>query len=166
MFFFLTGGNLFRGLYVLFNESHFLKQLIHFSVMKTIINILLFGVFILFPHAGNAQMISVSGVVKNYVTDRAIENASIYEAFSGIGTISNSDGYYHLLLKPGKQHLNITSPGFEKYSQEFRLTGDTIISLQLIPVNFGEKEIVADRDSEKLTDGQTAVKIQSEKKKF
>lgn len=134
--------------------------------MKTIINILLFGVFILFPHAGNAQMIPVSGIVKNYVTDRAIENASIYEAFSGIGTISNSDGYYHLLLKPGKQQLNISSPGFEKYSQEFRLTGDTIISVQLIPMSIGGKEIVADSNSGNSTDGQTAVKIQSEKTKF
>ena len=134
--------------------------------MKTIINILLFGVFVLFPYAGNAQMISVSGVVKDYVSDNAIENASIYEAFSGIGTISNSNGYYHLLLKPGNQQLNISSPGFEKYSQEFRLTGDTIISVQLIPINFGERETVADRDSDNLTDVQTAVKIQSEKENF
>ena len=134
--------------------------------MKTIINILLFGIFILMPNAGNAQMISVSGVVKDYVSDNAIENASIYEAFSGIGTISNSNGYYHLLLKPGNQQLKISSPGFEKYSQEFYLTGDTLISVQLIPINTGEKEIVADRATENVTDGQAVVKIQSEKKKF
>lgn len=134
--------------------------------MKTIINILLFGVFIFMPHAINAQMISVSGYVKNYVSDKAIENATIYETFSGIGTISNSNGYYHLLLKPGNQHLDISISGFGKYSQEFHLAGDTIISVQLIPENFGGKEIVADSDSENVPDRQTSGKVRSENKKF
>lgn len=118
------------------------------------------------PHAINAQMISVSGYVENYVSEKAIESATIYEVFSGIGTISNSSGYYHLLLKPGKQHLDISSPGFGNYSQEFHLTGDTIISVQLIPRNYSEKEIVADRDLENVTDGQTSSKSRSENKKF
>jgi hypothetical protein len=134
--------------------------------MKTIVNLFLFGVLILLPHPGTAQMISVSGYVKNYVSDKAIENASIYETFSGIGTISNSNGYYHLLLKPGKQHLDVSYTGFEKYSKEFQLTGDTIISVQLIPENFGGKVIVADRNSNNVPDGQTEVNAQSGNKKF
>lgn len=134
--------------------------------MKTIINLLLFGVFAFVPYAGNAQLVAVSGYVKNYVSDRAVENATIYEAFSGIGTITNSDGYYRLLLKPGKQHLNITSSGFERYSEEFTLRNDTVISVQLIPENFGGNVIVADRDSEKLPGAHTAVKPESGSKDF
>lgn len=132
--------------------------------MKTIINLLLFGVFILMPHAGNAQLVSVSGYVKNYVSEKAMENAAVYEAFSGIGTITNDSGYYRLLLKPGNQHLNFSSSGFEKYSREFNLAVDTIISVQLIPENFAGKEIVAARDSGNLPDRQTAEKVNKENK--
>lgn len=109
--------------------------------MKTILNYLLFLGFILIPEFGNAQLLSVSGYVKDFVSDNAIENATVYENKSGIGTITNNEGYYKLLLKPGNQHLTISNPGFENFTQKFVLSSDTIITISMKPDNFRKLEL-------------------------
>lgn len=109
--------------------------------MKTILNyLLLFGI-ILIPEYGHAQLLSVSGYVKNFVSDNAIENATVYENELGIGTITNKEGYYKLLLKPGTQQLTISNPGFENFSKNFVLTNDTIISVAMKPANLKKLEL-------------------------
>ena len=109
--------------------------------MKTILNFLiLFGILIV-PEYGQAQLIAVSGYVKNFVSDKVLENVSVYENESGIGTISNNDGYYKLLLKPGKQYLKISSHDFEDFSAKFELKVDTIITVRLKPNNYKQLEL-------------------------
>ena len=109
--------------------------------MKIILNFLiLFGILIV-PEYGQAQLLAVSGYVKNFVSDKVLENVSVYENESGIGTISNNDGYYKLLLKPGKQYLKISSHGFEDFSAKFELKGDTIITVRLKPDNYKQLEL-------------------------
>ena len=109
--------------------------------MKTILNFLiLFGILIV-PEYGQAQLIAVSGYVKNFVSDKVLENVSVYENESGIGTISNNDGYYKLLLKPGKQYLKISSHDFEDFSAKFELKGDTVITVRLKPNNYKQLEL-------------------------
>ncbi|HKL31490.1 MAG TPA: carboxypeptidase-like regulatory domain-containing protein [Tangfeifania sp.] len=109
--------------------------------MKTILNIfILFTVFIV-PEYGQAQLLSVSGYVKNFVSDKVLENVSVYENESGIGTISNSDGYYKLLLKPGTRNLKLSSHGFEDFPMKFELKGDTIITVRLKPNNYKQPEL-------------------------
>jgi len=101
------------------------------------------GVVILFPQVAEAQLLSLSGYVKNFITGEPIENAAIYETASGIGTITNRDGYYKLLLQKGEQKLKITSAGSESYNATFVMASDTIVSVELKPHNFSKNSIVA-----------------------
>ncbi|HDR51342.1 MAG TPA: carboxypeptidase-like regulatory domain-containing protein [Mariniphaga anaerophila] len=99
--------------------------------MKTFIHFFLFCAVFILPQPGQAQLLSVSGYVKDYLTGQAVENATIYETVSGIGTITNADGYYRLLLNRGQQDLKISSARFEKFTCSFQLSSDTIISVNL-----------------------------------
>lgn len=117
--------------------------------MKTLSNFILLWVFIFVPQLASAQLVSVSGYVKNHVTGNAIKNASVFESVSGIGTISGDDGYYKLLLKPGEQDLMVTISGFETFSMNFRLTGDTTITVGLIPSDITSQDFASEEQSEK-----------------
>lgn len=107
------------------------------------------GVVFIFPNAAQAQLLSLSGYVKNFITGEPIENAAIYEASSGIGTITNSDGYYKLLLQKGEQNLKITSAGNESFKTSFTMLADTIVSVELKPLDFFENRNVAENKLKK-----------------
>jgi len=109
--------------------------------MKTIFYYVILTGFLIIPDIGYAQLLSVSGYVRNIVADKVIENATIYENESGVGTITNNEGYYKLLLKPGKQHLTISNPGFEDFSRKFVLSSDTIITISMKSDNFKQLEL-------------------------
>src|SRR5690606_29090468 len=111
--------------------------------MKTMFVLFVFGTLLTFPGVVQAQLLSLSGYVKNFITGEPIENAAIYEATSGIGTITNSDGYYKLLLQKGEQKLKITSAGSESYNSTFIMASDTIVSVELKPQNVSENSVVA-----------------------
>lgn len=108
--------------------------------MKTVLNFILLVGILIIPGYGQAQLLSVSGHIKNFVTDNVLSNVSVYENESGIGTISNSEGYYKLLLKPGTRQLKITSHGFKDFSAEFDLKGDTILTVRLKPNDYKQPE--------------------------
>jgi hypothetical protein len=91
-------------------------------------------VFLFVPIAGMAQMVSVSGYVKNQTTGEVKKNVTIFESNSGIGTISNNEGYYRLLLNPGKLKLEFSSPGFSNVTSAFVMKADTTISVELVPL--------------------------------
>jgi hypothetical protein len=111
--------------------------------MKTMFRLFFLGVVIIFPLATEAQLLSLSGYVKNFISGEPIENAAIYEASSGIGTITNSDGYYKLLLQKGEQKLKISSSGSQGFNTTFVMASDTIVSVELKPQNFSENNVVA-----------------------
>jgi hypothetical protein len=91
-------------------------------------------IFLFVPIAGMAQMVSVSGYVKNQSTGDVKKNVTIFESNSGIGTISNNEGYYRLLLNPGKLKLEFSSPGFRSMTSAFVMKADTTISVELVPL--------------------------------
>ncbi len=101
--------------------------------MKANFLLILFCFAFLIPHQGKAQYLSISGFVKNHFNGEVKKNATVYESISGIGTITNSEGYYRLLLTGGRQNLEISSPGFKTYASKFNLINDTIVSVELIP---------------------------------
>ncbi len=107
------------------------------------IRLFFLGIVFIFPQAAEAQLLSLSGYVKNFITGEPVENAAIYEADSGIGTITNKDGYYKLLLQKGEQRLKISSTGSESYNATFVMVSDTIISVELKPLNFSGNSVVA-----------------------
>jgi hypothetical protein len=136
-------SNLFSHEVVIISEAiHFLITRFR-KAMKTIIRLFFLGVVFIFPQAAEAQLLSLSGYVKNFITGEPIVNATIYEASSGIGTITNSDGYYKLLLQKGEQKLKITSVGSLSFNSTYNMVSDTIISVELKPQNFSENNVVA-----------------------
>jgi hypothetical protein len=119
------------------------------EAMKTIIPIFILITAFVFPQHIQGQLLSVSGYVKNQLTGQVIENAAIYESISGIGTITNGDGYYRLLLNRGKQNLKISGLGYKSFSAAFTMTSDTIISIELKPENMPSGKIVAGNSQSK-----------------
>lgn len=101
--------------------------------MKTLNVLFLFLLCISFPSQGFSQLITLSGFVKDQSTGEMKKNATVYESISGTGTITNSEGYYRLLLSPGQKKLEISCPGYYMNTSAFTLTADTVISPELVP---------------------------------
>jgi len=109
----------------------------NFKDMKTE-KLLLFFVFCLFATGpGMAQLVNVVGKVTNQEGQK-INNVSILEKVSGIGTISSEDGLFSLLLKPGEVLLNFSLPGYQSCTTEFILKKDTVLNISL-PILRAEK---------------------------
>ena len=66
--------------------------------MKTLIitNTILF--LSLLPGMAWAQFVAVSGYIKDSSNGKALENVSIFDSNSKIGTITNQNGFYRLIL--------------------------------------------------------------------
>ncbi len=108
--------------------------------MKTIFALNLYMICLLFPMFGNAQLIQFTGNIINESTGNTIENASIFESFSGIGTITNINGFFSLMLQKGTAEIVISKDGFKNFSQKMVLKADTTINVSLAPVmNFKSK---------------------------
>lgn len=117
--------------YCLYLYSHRKQE--QFLDMKTILIIPFTILLLLIPNFSWAQFISVSGYVNNSKNGKALENVSIFEANSGIGTISNQNGFYKLLLEKGSINLNITNDGFQTFSKAMDIKSDTTLVVQLQP---------------------------------
>lgn len=102
--------------------------------MKTIIAIHLYVICLLFPNLGNAQLIQFTGNIINENNGNPIENVSIFESFSGIGTITNINGFFSLILQKGTAEIVISKDGFKNFSQKIVLKADTTINVSLVPV--------------------------------
>lgn len=102
--------------------------------MKTILSyhLLLFSMFL--PIFGNAQLVLVTGNILNEKTGSVLENVSILESYSGIGTITNMSGFFSLMLKPGNAEVVITLSGFNDLSKKLVLNNDTTLTISLTPV--------------------------------
>lgn len=124
-----------------------------FKAMKTLkfSPLLLFFILIL-PDWGMAQMITVSGYVTHQLDGTALENVTIFDSVSGIGTISDKNGYYQLMLSPGKLNLIFSEHGFGKSTQQFISESDTSLMIKLVPVK-NEK-----------SNSKIQIKLQSEEK--
>lgn len=85
------------------------------------------------PLFSDAQLIVVTGNIINERTGSAIENVSIFESFSGIGTITNVSGFFSLMLKPGNTEFVITHAGFKDLSKKMILQSDTTLTISLKP---------------------------------
>jgi hypothetical protein len=120
--------------------------------MKTIFYVFSLLLLFIIPNISNAQFYSVSGYIKDSVTERGIVNVSDFEDISGIGTISNDNGYYRLILNPGQTKLIISKPGFKSFSTTFELKKDTVISANLDSEPFPGSKIVVENDVPKKAD--------------
>ncbi|MCG6188871.1 carboxypeptidase-like regulatory domain-containing protein [Maribellus maritimus] len=131
--------------------------------MKAILKLPFVFLFGLFPVIGNAQYITISGYITDFLTGGAIENATVFEKSSGIGTITDKDGFYKLVLRPGKMNITFSDNGFEAFVQKLTVTNDTTLMIQLKSEKWVKEHEKAEAD---LQTGIGDKKIPEERKKF
>jgi hypothetical protein len=85
------------------------------------------------PLLGKTQLVTISGKVTDSKSGKVLENASIFESSSNIGTITNEKGFFKLELPKGELKITITDDGFRDFAQQIILKGDTILSVVLEP---------------------------------
>ncbi len=101
--------------------------------MKTALSLHYFLFFLILSFSGNAQMVLVSGTVLNQNSGKNIENVNIFESISGIGTISNQNGFFSLMLKPGNAKIVFSLEGFNELTQKIIVKNDTTLSVSMVP---------------------------------
>lgn len=83
----------------------------------------------------NAQEKNNHFTVSGYVTDskssETLLNASVYDANTLKGSVSNAFGYYSLRFPAGKIKLAASYVGYKPFESEFILTRDTVINIRL-----------------------------------
>lgn len=89
-----------------------------------------------------SQSVSISGYIKNSENENALENVSIFENITGIGTITDKNGFFKLFLNTGSIDISASIENFKTISKKIELSGDTIISVKLLPefTNNGKQE--------------------------
>lgn len=88
-----------------------------------------------------AQRITVSGYINNSSNGDAIKNVNVFEANTGIGTISSDNGFYRLVLNKKQLSLKFTDKGYEDFSKNLELESDTTLMINLVPiVEFNQKD--------------------------
>ncbi len=109
----------------------------------------IFTLLFVLPQFAAAQLYSVSGYVFSNNTDKPVENVTVYESVSGIGTITDSKGYYKLLLQKGNRQLKISCLGNQTQIKTFSLASDTIISVKLNPRDITVNTVAENNKTEK-----------------
>jgi len=125
--------------------------------MKTIVSCHLFLLCLFLPIFGNDQLVLVTGNIINEKTGVALENVNILESNSGIGTITNMNGFFSLMLNKGNAEILVSHAGFKDFSKKLMLKADTALTVSLVPL-FGPKSKTKDSEHQK-----TAAKIEMEK---
>jgi hypothetical protein len=126
--------------------------------MKTFLTFNIFLFCFLFPFIGNGQFVIVTGNIMNQKTGNFLAGVNVLESNSGIGTISNMNGFFSLMLKPGNTEIKITLEGFKDFSQKLNLKSDTTLLVSLIPVlnpKIKQKESESQKTAAKLQESQS-----------
>lgn len=131
--------------------------------MKTILITQFTLLFFVIPNFGWAQFVTVSGYVNHGTNGKALENVSIFEANSGIGTITNQNGFYKLTLEKGDLNLKVSNNGFSAFQQNLKLSSDTTLVVKLQP-NLHSK--VKNRKDDELHAGSKAEKKSENRQGF
>jgi hypothetical protein len=105
--------------------------------MKTVTFLSITVLLVFFAIRTNAQLISVSGTILDNLTGKTIQQISVVEAKSGVGTISSFNGTFILLLKKGEVKLSFSDNNYETFNTSFVLTRDTTIYVKLNAINLG-----------------------------
>jgi CarboxypepD_reg-like domain len=113
--------------------------------MKTIILTNTLILLFIVPNISWAQVVTITGYINDSLNGAAIENVSVFESNTEIGTISNPNGFYKLRLRGKDLNLQITSDGYQDYNRKLELTSDTTIFVKLIPLT-DDKHNVKDEE--------------------
>lgn len=95
----------------------------------------------LLPGMTWAQFMTVSGYINDSSNGKALENVSIFDLNSKIGTITNHNGFYRLVLHEKKAELKFTFDGFKDCSHLLELSSDTTLLISMQPAIIQSKQI-------------------------
>ncbi len=101
--------------------------------MKTILTTHLLISIVLLPITGVAQLISISGYVTDSLSQHFMQNVTVFDPSSNIGTITDNNGFFKLFLTKGEMEIEISKAGYKPYSNKIVLKADTTLSVQLVP---------------------------------
>ena len=87
----------------------------------------------LLPILGEAQLVTISGKVTNSKSGEVLKNVTVFESSSNIGTITNENGFFKLVLTKGERKIKITDDGFNDFYQQIILKNDTTFTVNLVP---------------------------------
>ncbi|WP_297090856.1 carboxypeptidase-like regulatory domain-containing protein [uncultured Draconibacterium sp.] len=99
------------------------------TVLITHFALLLFVI----PGIGWAQVVAITGYVNDGSNGKALENVSIFDKNSGIGTITNQNGFYKLILEKGDVNLSVSTGGFKPAMHLVKAISDTTLVVSLQP---------------------------------
>jgi len=132
--------------------------------MKTLIITNTILLLWLLPGMTWAQFIAVSGYINDSSNGKALENVSIFDSNSKIGTITNQNGFYSLILHEKKANLKFSYDGFKACFRRIELSADTTLLVSMEPNIIQRKqlkkgeELHADNISAQKQDLKRAVK--------
>ena len=80
---------------------------------------------------GASKTHTVSGYITDLKSRETLLGASVYDAATMKGSVTNNFGYYTLKLGEGPVHLKASFVGFDPYEAVFDLRQDTVINIAL-----------------------------------
>lgn len=93
--------------------------------------ILIFIVFTFITLFTHAQNVTISGHITDAKSGETLIGASIYDANSKKGSLSNTYGFYSLTIPKGRVNLSYFFTGYTLNHQSFDLTRDTMINVRI-----------------------------------
>lgn len=107
---------------------------------------LFISIFLLLPLFLSAQRATINGYVSDAESGERLIGASVYDALSSLGTVTNNAGYYTLTLSGDTCALQVSYVGYQPSTvYAMRLQGDTLLNIRLKPTSalLDEVEVVA-----------------------
>ena len=77
------------------------------------------------------QTFTISGYVIDGQSKETMLGASVYDANTMKGSVTNNFGHYTLVLPPGQINLQASYVGYARFESNFELKADTIINISL-----------------------------------
>ena len=100
-------------------------------------SLLFISLFSLLAITGNAQQTenkyTVYGIITDKLSGELLPYANIFDSISKSACITNSYGYYSLTIPGGVTNVKYSYVGYKNLTKEFKLTGDTLINIELLP---------------------------------
>lgn len=91
--------------------------------------------------SARAQDFTISGYIKDERTGETLIGANVYDAKSGLGTSSNTYGFYSITLPRDSVKLLFSYVGYESVAQSLWLDGNRVFDVAL-PISVTLKEVV------------------------
>jgi len=96
---------------------------------------------------------TISGYVMDGKSQETLIGASVYEASTMKGTVTNNFGYYTLKLSEGEVRLKASFVGYAPFEAAFSLTNDTVINISVTQSNQLDEVTVTARAMESNVKG-------------